>query len=862
MEAPTQLELTPADAVSHTPMMKQYWQIKAQYPDMLVFYRMGDFYELFYEDAEKAARLLNITLTTRGQSAGKPIAMAGVPFHAAEGYLAKLVKLGESVVICEQVGDPALSKGPVAREVSRILTPGTLSDEALLEERSDSLLVVLHADKTAYGLAVLDISSGRFTLQELETLEQVLCELERLKPAELLMSDDFPQAKFYNGRAVVKFRPPWEFELSTARQLLCQQFKTHDLRGFGVDDLELGIAAAGCLLQYLKYTQRTALPHIRCISTESSDEMIALDASTRRNLEINRSLNEASQYSLVNLLDHSATTMGSRLLVRWLNRPLRNQAVLIKRQQTIGELIHSLSYPRLHESLKSIYDMERILTRVALRSARPRDLAQLRNSLGVLPHIKTQLSTLDSHLMNDIKIRLADFSELFDYLSQAILENPPVVLRDGGVIAPGFDVNLDELRNLSENSHQYLVDLEQRERVRSGISTLKVGYNRIHGYFIELSRLQAESAPADYIRRQTLKNAERYITPELKGFEDKVLSSRSRALAREKELYELILDRLLEKLDALQETASALAELDVLTTLAERAVSLKFNSPQFVNELGIHIEQGRHPVIEQALDLPFVANDLMLNQQRRMLMITGPNMGGKSTYMRQAALITLLAYVGSYVPAKTAVLGPIDRIFTRIGAADDLSSGRSTFMVEMTETANILNNATPQSLVLMDEVGRGTSTFDGLSLAWACATHLANSIQALTLFATHYFELTSLAESYPSIANVHMDASDYGGQIVFLHKLKEGPANQSYGLHVARLAGIPHVVLAEAQAKLEELEAHSLSQVAEQGLTKTKPQTSRPHPVLLKLQGLNPEELSARQALDLLFALTKEVDLT
>lgn len=856
-----ELTLSPSDTSLHTPMMKQYLQIKLQYPDMLVFYRMGDFYELFFEDAERAAKLLNITLTARGQSAGKPIAMAGVPFHAAENYLAKLVKAGESIAICEQIGDPALSKGPVAREVVRILTPGTLSDEALLNESQDNILTVIHHHPAGFGLASLDISSGRFFIQEIKQTEQLLAELERLKPAELLVSEDFPEVKLLNN-ATLKFRPPWEFELSTARQLLCQQFKTQDLRGFGVEELNLALSAAGCLLQYVKYTQRGALPHIRGIMTESNDDSIILDAATRRNLEINRSLVEASKYSLVNLLDHNATSMGSRLLVRWLNRPLRNTNILLKRQAVITELIQQSIYPELHELLRGIYDMERILARVALRSARPRDLAQLRNSLSLLPQFKAILICLNSAGLKQLTENLGDFRELHQYLQTAIIENPPVVLREGGVIAEGFDSELDELRNLSENSNQYLVDLEQRERIRTHIPTLKVGYNRIHGYFIELTRAQAEGAPADYIRRQTLKNAERYITPELKSFEDKVLSSRSRALAREKELYEHVLDKLIEHLIHLQETASALAELDVLSTLAERAINLKFNPPQFSDEAGIYIEQARHPVIEQAIDLPFVPNDIKLNPERRMLMITGPNMGGKSTYMRQTALICLLAYVGSYVPAKSAVLGPIDRIFTRIGAADDLSSGRSTFMVEMSETANILNNATSQSLVLMDEVGRGTSTFDGLSLAWASAAFLVNSIKAFTLFATHYFELTALSELYPSIANVHLDASDYGGQIIFLHKLKEGPANQSYGIHVAELAGIPDMVLKQAQKKLKELETQSAyleKPVQQNQLALNEPEE---HPILEQLRKLNADELSPRQALDLLFSWSKEINLT
>ncbi len=844
--------------LQHTPMMKQYWQIKSQHPDMLLFYRMGDFYELFYEDAEKAARLLNITLTSRGQSAGKPVAMAGVPFHAAENYLAKLVRLGESIVICEQVGDPALSKGPVAREVARIITPGTISDEALLEETRDNILASAYQESSRYALATLELSSGRFNLQELDSLQSLLTELERVKPAELLISEDFQNPKLLGSISTVRMRPTWEFDYSSSRNLLCQQFKTRDLLAFGVEEYKLGITAAGCLLQYLKFTQRSALPHIRSLLTEKPDDTIIMDAITRRNLEISQSINTLGKTNLLGLMDHTATSMGSRLLNRWLNRPLRNQDTLRLRQAAITEFIDRYLYSDCFSTLKQIYDMERILARIALRSARPRDLAQLRNSLSLIPSLKKLLDPLNSTRIQNLKNALGDFKDLHQFLENAIIENPPVVLREGGVIATGFDSNLDELRSLSENGHQYLLELEQKERIRTGIPTLKVGYNRIHGYYIELSRIQATQAPENYIRRQTLKNMERYITPELKGFEDKVLSSRSRALAREKELYEEILNRLITHLPELQQAAEAIAELDALQNLAERAVSLKFTLPQFSLEEGIHIAEGRHPVIEAFLDQPFVPNDTELNSNRRILMITGPNMGGKSTYMRQTALIVLLAYVGSYVPAKSATIGPIDRIFTRIGAADDLSSGRSTFMVEMTETANILHNASSQSLILMDEIGRGTSTFDGLSLAWACAAYLARSLKAFTLFATHYFELTALKDS--TIANVHLDATEYGNEIIFLHKLKEGPANQSYGLHVAQLAGIPQVVIEEARQKLAELEQGSpKAPPCEIKIQKTE--NKCPNPIVEKLAKIDINDLSPRQALEILFTFSEEAKL-
>ncbi|MDE1984778.1 MAG: DNA mismatch repair protein MutS, partial [Gammaproteobacteria bacterium] len=686
----------------HTPVMRQYLRVKAEHPDILVLYRMGDFYELFYDDARKASRLLDITLTQRGQSAGAPIPMAGVPYHQLDNYLAKLVKLGESVAICEQIGDPAAAKGPVERKVVRIVTPGTVTDEGLLEERRDNLLAALHMQAAHYGIAALDLGSGRFTLLEVDGDEALAAELERLKPAELLFSEDAMLPRALSERPGARRRPPWHFDAGAATRLLTTQFKTRDLAGFGCEDLPAAVAAAGALLQYVQETQRTALPHITGLSVERRDEALILDAATRRNLEIETSFSDRPEHTLAGVMDRTVTSMGARLLRRWLSRPLRDHALLRQRYHAVATLQEDRCYEALRETLNGIGDLERILARVALKSARPRDLAQLRYALGELPGLQAQLKPLDSPLITSLAGDTGEHPEVHALLRKAIIENPPALVRDGGVVADGYDAELDELRKLSEHADQFLADLESRERTRSGISTLRVNYNRVHGYYIEVTRAQAEKVPADYLRRQTLKGVERYITPELRSFEDKVLSARERALAREKALYDELLDKLIEQLGGLQKTAAALAELDVLANLAERADALKFTAPELTDAPALHIEAGRHPVVEQVIDTPFVPNDLELDEQRRMLIITGPNMGGKSTYMRQAALIAILAHIGSFVPAAHAVIGLLDRIFTRIGASDDLAGGRSTFMVEMVETANILNNATDQSLVLMD----------------------------------------------------------------------------------------------------------------------------------------------------------------
>ena len=797
------------DFSQHTPMMQQYLSLKSQYPDMLVFYRMGDFYELFFDDAKKAARLLNITLTARGHSNGQSIPMAGVPFHAAENYLAKLVQLGESIVICEQVGEAnSNTKGPMTREVARIVTPGTVSDDALVQAKHDHVLVAVYCLDNIYGIAMADVSNGRFILNEFEQETSLFSELSRLSPKELLFSEmsEMCSQTCYSSLAGFRRRPEWEFELSTAKRLLCEQFQTRDLSGFGVENASVALRAAGCLLHYLRYTQRTQLHHFNKISLERESDYLQLDSATRRNLELTENLQGGQDHTLANIMDHCKTPMGSRLLRRRLHQPLRDQTALSLRLEAITELLNQQAYCLLQEPLNTIGDIERIVARIGLGSARPRDLVHLRTALELCPALQQALSHTRNPLLIQIHTALDHFSELYALLKRAILDNPPVVIRDGGVIADGFDELLDECRALSQSSGDFLVKLEQEERERTGLSSLKVGFSRVHGFYIELSRQQASHAPEEYQRRQTLKNAERFTTPELKIFEEKALTSQSRALAREKELYAGLIMHLQNHLEALQQLAAGLAELDVFTNLAERAQSLNFCRPEFSPQEGIQIHGGRHPVVEAAIGPQFIPNDLVMDQQTRMLIITGPNMGGKSTYMRQTALIVLLAYMGSYVPASSVRLGPIDRLFTRIGAADDLAQGRSTFMVEMTETANILHNATKQSLVLMDEIGRGTSTYDGLSLAYSVADELAREIQAFSLFATHYFEVTDLEKQLHNVKNVHLEAVEHGHKIVFLHQVKPGPASKSYGLQVAKLAGVPDRVIQKAQEKLRELE--------------------------------------------------------
>ncbi len=854
---------SPSESLSHhTPMMQQYLRLKAENPDILLFYRMGDFYELFYDDAKRASELLDISLTKRGASAGEPIPMAGVPFHAVEGYLAKLVQMGESVAICEQIGDPATSKGPVERKVVRIVTPGTVTDEALLSERVDNLIAAIYHHNGRFGYATMDITSGRFQLSEPQTEEEMAAELQRTSPRELLFPEDFSPVHLMASRQGNRRRPIWEFELDTAKQQLNQQFGTRDLVGFGVEQAQLGLCAAGCLIQYVKDTQRTALPHIRSLTWDRQDQSVILDAATRRNLELTHNLAGGTDNTLAEVLDHCATPMGSRMLKRWIHQPMRDNATLNQRLDAITELKETALYGELHPVLKQIGDIERILARLALRSARPRDLARLRHAMQQLPELHSVMSELKQPHLTELRTHAEPMNELCDLLERAIKENPPVVIRDGGVIADGYSAELDEWRDLANGATEFLERLEAEERDRHGIDTLKVGYNNVHGFYIQVSRGQSHLVPPHYVRRQTLKNAERYIIEELKQHEDKVLNSKSRALALEKQLWEELFDLLLPHLEQLQQLAASVAQLDVLQNLAERAENLEYCRPTLVQEAGIHIQGGRHPVVERVMNEPFIANPIELNPQRRMLIITGPNMGGKSTYMRQTALIALMAHIGSYVPAESASIGPLDRIFTRIGASDDLASGRSTFMVEMTETANILHNATRNSLVLMDEIGRGTSTYDGLSLAWASAEWLAKEIGAMTLFATHYFELTELPNVLPHLANVHLDAVEHGDGIAFMHAVQEGAASKSYGLAVAGLAGVPKPVIKNARAKLQQLELLS-SQPAETrkpsrvDIANQLSLIPEPSAVEQALAGVDPDQLTPRQALDMLYQLKK-----
>lgn len=849
----------------HTPMMQQYLRIKAEHRDRLVFYRMGDFYELFYEDAKKAARLLDITLTRRGQSAGEPIPMAGIPYHAADNYLARLVKLGESVAICEQIGDPATSKGPVERQVVRIVTPGTLTDEALLEDRHENLVCCIFQHDEHWGLASLEVSSGRFVCSEINNDNQLQSEISRLNPAEILFCEDQVLPLENRHQKIAHYQPIWYFELDTCTRLLQEQFKVRDLRGFGLQDYPLATSAAGCLLQYVQDTLRTALPHLHTIKTEQISDSLLIDSASRRNLELTESLSaeQGSNNTLFAILNQCSNAMGVRELKRWIQQPLKQQTLIHQRHSAVNTIQQNHLQPELAEQLKGIADIERISSRIALSSARPRDLTGLRGSLGQLPDIQHRLTDLNSELLQCLCEQIKPLPELADLLQRAVIDEPPLLIRDGGVIATGYDEELDQLRGLSQNADQFLIDLEKREQERSGITGLKVAYNRVHGYYIEVSKLHAEQVPEDYIRRQTLKAVERYITPELKSFEDKVLSARERSLAREKQLYEALLKQLAGHCDQLQKTAQAIAQLDVLNNFSTCAELYNWSQPDMNPDNHLRIVAGRHPVVEQVHSDPFIANDVHFDHSTRVLMITGPNMGGKSTYMRQTALIVILACMGSFVPAEKASIGPIDQVFTRIGASDDLSSGRSTFMVEMTEAANILNNATRHSLVLMDEIGRGTSTFDGLSLAWACARHLAAETPAMTLFATHYFELTQLTEHYDSLKNVHLDAIEHGERIVFMHQVKPGPASQSYGLQVARLAGIPEPIIQQAKAKLQQLENQSIPQQAQfdmfAGSTEQPAQEIEPHPVVETLQAQNLDDLSPRQALDFLYSLKEKL---
>jgi DNA mismatch repair protein MutS len=857
----------PAALAQHTPMMQQYLRIKAQYPDMLVFYRMGDFYEMFYGDAERAARLLDITLTRRGESAGEPIKMAGVPHHSVEQYLAKLVRLGESVAICEQIGDPNTSKGPVERQVTRVVTPGTLTDAALLDEKRDNLLLALCPQRNLVGLAWLSLASGRFAVME-TAVANVASELERIAPSEILLPEE-ATAEFLNGStAAMRRLPPWQFDRDAAARSLAKHFETMDLAGFGAAELTAAVSAAGALLEYARTTQGTAIAHVRSLVVEQERAYVRMDPATRRNLELTETIRGEPAPTLLSLLDECASGMGSRLLRHTLHHPLRDRAVLAARLDAVEQLIGGAGkapHRSLHETLRQCADVERITARIALKSARPRDLSGLRDTLELLPALASALAALQGARLAELARGCAPQAKLHATLKTAIKPEPAAVLREGGVIADGYDAELDELRAIQTNCGQFLLELEARERTRTGIANLKVEYNRVHGFYIEVTRAQADKVPDDYRRRQTMKNAERYITPELKAFEDKALSAQERALAREKQLYDKLLDDLAPHIPPLQRAASALAEVDMLSAFAGRAVTLDYHRPEFAEEPVIEIEAGRHPVVERQVE-NFIANGTRLSPARRMLIVTGPNMGGKSTYMRQVALIALLAHCGSFVPARRARLGPLDAIFTRIGAADDIAGGRSTFMVEMTEAAYILHHATNSSLVLMDEVGRGTSTLDGLALAWAIARHLVEKTRSLTLFATHYFEMTQLAGDFREAVNVHLDAVEHKDRIVFLHNVEEGPANRSYGLEVAGLAGVPGTVVRAARKRLAELEEHGLAAGPQQNLFGSAARDSSPgpsleeHALFKQLRELDPDTLTPREALELLYQLRRKLD--
>ncbi len=843
--------LNDAGISTHTPMMQQYLRLKAQHPDILMFYRMGDFYELFYDDAEKASRLLDITLTTRGASAGAPIKMAGVPWHSAEQYLAKLVKLGESVAICEQVGDVATAKGPVERAVTRIVTPGTLTDPALLDEKSENVLLAIHPVKAAIGLAWLSVASGELRVAEIapQALDN---ELRRIAPAEILAADGLELP----GYTVTRL-PAWHFEFESGRKKLLEQLGAATLAGFGCEDLEPAIAACGALLEYARKTQGQALAHVSSVRAERAGEYLRMDGATRRNLEITETLRGEPEPTLFSLLDECATGMGSRLLRHWLHHPLRDHAVLGDRHDAVQALEES--FPGIQTILRKFADVERIASRIALKNARPRDLSGLRESLELLSTLHS-VAPVSSRLLKELSERLQTPTEALNLLAGAIAPEPSAMLRDGGVIADGHSAELDELRGLQSNAGEYLILLEKKERERTGIANLRVAYNHVHGYYIEVTNSQVEKVPADYRRRQTLKNAERYITPELKAFEDKALSARDRALTLEKSLYEAVLENLKPHIKTLQRIAAALAQLDVLSCFSSVSLKKNYARPQFVSETTLEIEAGRHPVVEARIG-QFIANDTRLSPARQLLLITGPNMGGKSTYMRQVALIALLAHTGCFVPAKSARIGPIDQIYTRVGASDDLAGGRSTFMVEMTESANILHNATPSSLVLMDEIGRGTSTFDGLALAWAIGKFILEKNKSLTLFATHYFELTRLALEYKAAANIHLDAVEHKDTIVFLHAVEEGPADRSYGLQVAALAGVPKPVIRQAKKTLELLEEQSLQRGGQNDLffRANEKISDEPQADALRdaLQAVNPDELTPREALELLYRLKK-----
>jgi DNA mismatch repair protein MutS len=853
----------PTAALPHTPMMQQYLRIKADFPETLVFYRMGDFYELFYDDARKANRLLDITLTSRGNSGGEPVAMAGVPVHSVEGYLAKLIRMGEAVAICEQVGDVATAKGPVERKVVRVVTPGTVTDTELLADKRDALLLAVSKQGKGFGLAWLALTSGELGLSECAEAE-LGSWLARLAPAEVLVDRESVPAALAQARVTVTHRPAWQFDAALGLRKLCEQLRVASLAGFDAQDLRAAHAAAAALLSFAEHTQGQALAHVRTLGVQRASDLLTLPPTTHRNLELTQTLRGEDAPTLLSLLDSCRTGMGSRTLRHWLTHPQRERRAATQRHDAIDAL-HTAQLEALRDALRGISDVERITARLALRQVRPRELTGLRATLHALPGLRERVPLGEATLLDMLGEALTPPEAILALLSTAIADEPAVLLRDGGVIAPGFDAELDELRGIGQNCDAFLLALEARERARTGITNLRVQFNKVHGFYIEVTQGQAAKVPTDYQRRQTLKNAERFITPELKAFEDKALSAQDRALAREKLLYEQLLDQLQEHIEPLSALARALAGLDALAALAERALTLNWCRPEFAREPCIRIEAGRHPVVEARLlettGASFIANDCRLDAAQKMLVITGPNMGGKSTFMRQVALIALLAAIGSFVPARACRLGPIDAIHTRIGAADDLANAQSTFMLEMTEAAAIIHGATEHSLVLMDEIGRGTSTFDGLARASAIATHLVERTRAFTLFATHYFELTELPAKHERALNMHVSAAEThasgGDEIVFLHELQPGPASRSYGVQVARLAGMPASLLRQARATLEALEASKHAADAQIDLFAAPPPAPprEASPLDAALAALDPDMLSPKEALAALYEL-------
>ena len=836
---------------NHTPMMRQYLGIKTQHPHQLLLYRMGDFYELFFDDATKAAALLDITLTHRGKSNDTPIPMAGVPYHAADNYIAKLLLCGESVVICEQVGE-VTGKGPVEREVTRILTPGTITDQALIGEQGEIILSSLFSHKDMHAIASLEISTGRFFIEIPRNVEDLQRMLLRIQPKELLLPEQYPH-QLNTLHAVVSKRPNWEYNYKTAYAVLLKQLRTHSLSGFGVENTPVGICAAGALIQYVQLTQKQALPHISSIRLFTQQDEIELDSTTIANLELYANTTGRNQYTLQSVLDQTATPMGSRLLTRLIKRPIRAHSQLNARYDCIEALMKTQHYAPLHSTCKPLGDVERIIARVALLSARPRDLEKLKNTLLVVPTLQQMLAEVPAQLATTLQQQLQPLPELAERLEQAIIANPPMLIRDGGVIQTGYHAELDTLRGFAQDADTFLADLETREKKETGISTLKVGYNKVQGFYIEVSKAQSSQVPDRYVRRQTLKNAERYITEELKAFENEALSAHSKALQLEKQLYQALCEYTASFIEPLKQTIATIATIDLMSNLAERAVTLKLSRPVLTEQSGIAIDEGRHIVIEARSDKSFIPNSTSLTPAQSLHLITGPNMGGKSTYMRQTALIVICAHIGAFVPATRAEIGPIRKIFTRIGASDDISDGKSTFMVEMTEAANILHNSGPDTLVLMDEIGRGTGTVDGMAIAWATAEHLSQ-LGALCLFATHYLELTALADSHTNIINMHFTAAEHASGIVFLHRVEPGPASCSYGLHVATLAGIPASVVNRATEI-----ANSLA--SEHVAAPSTTQATGQHPVCAALSQLDLNQLTPLAALDALRQLQTLQDL-